>query len=849
MIFMKRIIIGLVCGLPFLLSAVEMLAWKNPALSAEVRAADLLSRMTLEEKITYCAGVNKMFIRGIPRLDVPAIEMSDGPVGAHDGGTTFPATIALAATFDNALARRVGEEIGHDCRAIGVNIILGPGMNIVRAPTAGRAAEYFSEDPFLTSQMAVNYILGVQSQGVMACAKHYIGNELDFARTSTDSKIDERTLREIYLPPFEASVREGKVATIMGAYNHINGQPCCTHPYFLKTILRGEYGFDGFIMSDWGAGNGPADIWAKNALDLAMPEGNMGNPKLVLPLIQAGKIDPAVYDAKISNILRSLFRYGFFDRPRKSDAFTKRDEASRAVALRVAEEGAVLLKNEQNLLPLDPKKIRSIAVVGPNAELGGDGTPYPTGIAGSSYNDCPKVVTIAKAVRELAGKDVKVVVVPDHLRTLLNTTNYFHLDADGKTVPGMQAVYFKNREFAGKPDLERVEKNLSFGHGWRNKNWLTELRPFSALSVRFTGMIRPATTGRYCLAKESNLGVKVWLNGELIMDDLADYDRTHWVKPTACVLRDLEAGKTYDLKIEYINRVEVAHMAGLRFGWGLAEPTAEIAAARACDAVVACVGFGYMTEGEGFDRTWELPCGQAEMLSAVAAANPRTIVVANGGGAFETAGWIDRVPAMLQAWYLAGEGGTAIAEILFGRVNPSGKLPVTFAKRWEDNPAAPYFHADWSVKSFKPVEYKEGIFVGYRGFDQAGTKPLFPFGHGLSYTKFDYSDLKITAQKDGGATVSCKITNAGTRAGTEVAQLYVGDQHAPVPRPPLELKNFARVELPPGESRTVEFTLTKRDFAYYDVAGKAWHVAPGKFNLAVGASSRDIRLSATVEQK
>lgn len=825
--------------------ASDLPPYKNPALSPEERAADLLSRMTLEEKVAYCGGVNKFFIREIPRLGIPAISMRDGPVGVHGEGTAFPPTIAVAASFDTNLAYRMGEAIGRECRAVGVHIILGPGMNIIRSPIMGRAGEYFSEDPCLTSRMSVDYIKGVQSQGVMACAKHYIGNELDFARTSTDSRIDERTLREIYLPPFEASIRDGRVATIMGAYNHVNGQASCADPLVLQAILREDLGFDGFVMSDWGAGNGPADIWAKGPLDLAMPEGMMGKTELVLPLIEAGKIDPKAYDVKVGNILRSLIRFGFLDRQQQDGSLPKKDPASRNLALQISREGTVLLKNENNVLPLLPEKIHSLAVIGPNAEKAPDATPYPTGLAGSSSVDCPKTVSIAQGIRNLAGREVRVVVVPDHMRTLFTTTAYEHFGPDGKIQPGLQAAYFKNREFSGKPDLERVDKDLNFSHGWRVKNWLNELRPFSALSVRWTGQIRPEEDGSYCFAKESNLGLKVWLDGKLIMDDDKDYADTHWVHPTGGVVRDLQGGKTYDLKIEYVNRIEVAHMAGLRFGWGLDEPSAELEAARSCDAVVACMGYGYMTEGEGFDRTWELPYGQAEVLKKVSAINPRTIVVATGGGAFETGGWIDRVPALVQPWYLAESGGQVVADILFGKVNPSGKLPVTFAKRWEDNPSSPYFHIDWDSKAgFKPIDYKEGLFVGYRGFDQAGTEPLFPFGHGLSYSTFDFSDMKILPCPDGteGIVVSCRVTNSSSRAGAEVAQLYVGDRRAPVPRPPLELKGFQRIELQPGESRQVQFPLSKREFAFYDVPSKGWRNVPGPFELAVGASSRDIRL-------
>jgi len=824
--------------------------YKNPQSSVDERVKDLLGRMTLEEKISYCSGVREQYIRDIPRLGLPAINMQDGPIGVHGGGTTFPPGIALAATFDPELLYQVGQALGRDSRGIGVHVTLGPAMNIVRSPILGRAAEYYGEDPYLTARLVPSLINGVQSQGVMASAKHFIGNEFELIRTGSDSIIDERTLREIYLPPFEAAVKSGNVATIMGAYNHVNGAHACVNPHTLKEILRDEWGFQGIILSDWGAGGGPAITWAMGPLDVAMPSGAMGNPSVVMPLIKEGKIDPAVYDQKVSHILHKIIEFGFLDRPQKDSSFAVRSPAALATALQISREATVLLKNKGNLLPLSPPTIRSVAVIGPGAEVGKDSTPYPTGIAGSSFNECPNTVSVAQALQQLSGDKMKIVVVPDYLSGLYNTTNYFHKGADGKLEPGLQASYFKNADFSGKPDLERVDKDLSFNHGWRNKGWLKELRPFKKLSVRWTGSIKPAKTGLYRFVKESNLGMKVWLDGKMIIDDLSKFDTDHWVYPTGGVVQKLEGGRSHDLKIEYTNRPEVAHMFGVRFGWGPAEPTAELEAARSCDAVVACYGYGFMTEGEGFDRTWELPYSQAEILEKVSKANPRTIVVLNGGGACQTESWIGQVPALIQAWYYADAGAQAVAEILLGKVNPSGKLPISFAKRWEDNPSSPYFKADWS-KGSKPINYTEGIFVGYRGFDQAGVEPLFPFGHGLSYTTFGYANLALHLGEPGKEkdflTVTCDLTNTGSQDGTEVVQLYVGDDHAPVARPAKELKGFQRVSLKPGETKSVSFVLTPRDLSYYDVTQKAWILSPGKFTISVGSSSRDLPLKEVIE--
>jgi len=831
-------------------AAEDVPAYKNTSLSVEQRVGDLLGRMTLEEKIQYVSGVRSQFIREMPRLGLPAIDMEDGPLGVHNGGTAFPPALCLSASFDPALAHAWGDALGRDCRALGVNVTLGPGMNIARTALLGRNCEYFGEDPYLAAHMAPEVVKGIQARGVMACAKHYIGNELELVRTYSDSLIDERTLQEIYLPAFEGAVKVGHVATIMCAYNTINGQHCAINRHTLKDVLRDEFGFDGIILSDWGAGGGPADQWAPGPLDLAMPEGPMGDPAVVLPLIKEGKIDPKVYDEKVRHILTKCIEFGFFDRPQKDSSVKANDDAARAVALQVSREGMVLLKNQRGLLPLDRGKIHSIAVIGPNADRLGDGTPYVTGVSGSSWQDVENPVTVVQAVRAVAGEGVKVVTAPDPIYSLYQTTNYTHLGEGGKSAPGMLARYYKNRDFSGTPALERVDKDLNFGSNWRCKGWLTELRPFEPehFAVRWEGQITPAKSGPYQFVKYSNPGMKVWLGGELLVDDMGDFAKTHWMHPTGGAVKELEAGKTYALKIDYINDPELlAHMWGVRFGWGPVEESAAVKAARQCDVAVVCAGFDYSTDGEGYDRTFELPYGQSELIRDVAKANPKTVVVLTGSGSCATGAWFDQVPAMLQGWYFAAEGTKAVAEILFGQLNPSGKLPLTFDKDINDNPAYPYYNAAWSKKpALLPVHYTEGIRVGYRGYDLAGKAPLFPFGHGLSYTTFKYSGLKIASTKAGEpVTVTCEIKNTGKRSGAEVAQLYVGGGHGPVERPVRELKGFTRVELKPGEKRAVSFTLAKRDFSYYDVAAKSWVMVPGKFQVSIGSSSRDLRLNGT----
>jgi len=493
----------------------ENMPYRDSTLSITQRVADLMGRMTLEEKITLCGGVDTWFINGIPRLGIPKVAMADGSTtgvkGSFGTGTVLPSALALAATWDRDMARTFGRVEAHDCKAVGYQILLGPAVNLARSPLLGRNTEYFGEDPYLAGVMGVEIIREIQSMGIMGCIKHYVANEIDLPRTFSDSIVDERTLRELYLLPFEMAVKEAKVGAVMGAYNHVNGEHACVSRQTAQHILREEWGFDGIYLSDWGAGGGAAEKWAMGPLDLAMPTGPMGDPKVVMPLIQQGKIDPKVYDTKVRHILTKCMEFGFYDRPAKDPGLKFADEEGSRIALEVARRGMVLLKNNNAVLPFDNRKLKSIAVLGPHSQPVRPGVPYVNGPSGSSALDCPNAVTILAGVKAAAGTGVNVVNVPDEIESMYETTQYEHVAADGQVKPGLVARYYKNDDFSGQPALERVETDLSAGHGWRYKNWLQELRPFSHLTVRWEGQIRPGKTGDYRFAKKSNLGVKAWL--------------------------------------------------------------------------------------------------------------------------------------------------------------------------------------------------------------------------------------------------------------------------------------------------------------------------------------------------
>jgi len=820
---------------------------KRTGAEVEKRVDDLLAKLTLEEKITLVGGINDFYTRPVPRLGIPSLRMSDGPTGVHDYGptTAYPAGILLAASWDADLARRVGASMGQDARARGVHFILAPGLNIYRSPLNGRNFEYFGEDPYLASRMAVGIIEGIQSQGVIATAKHFIANNSEYGRMDHSSDIDERTLREIYLPAFEAAVKEAKVGALMDAYNLVNGTYMTQNDIVNVQIAKKEWGFDGIIMSDWGATHDGIAA-ANNGLDLEMPNASFMNASTLLPAIQSGKVLQATIDDKVRRILRKAVEFGFFDRAQTDPNIPLYSQEGRRLTLEEAREGMVLLKNENHLLPFDRGRIKTIAVLGPNA--------YPAvyGGGGSSFTKPFNQVSFLEGISGVAGTGVHVLYATEPIPLDAIVAQSEFVTSPGG-FPGLKGEYFDNENLQGDPALVRTDTRIDFRWG---EGSYRDSGPVDHFAARWTGYFVPKTDDDYRFCTSSDDGTRLYLDDELIIDDWHRHGETLNV-----AVRHLEAGKAYKLRLEYFENVGTATM---RFGVApvavtFGEESKRLAAL--ADAVILCLGFNPDLEGEGTDRTFRLPTSQDTFIQQVAALNKNVVVVLNAGGGVDMTKWIDQVPAVLHAWYPGQEGGTALGQLLFGDFNPSGKLPVTFERRAEDNPT---FHS-YYPQGDKRVAYTEGVFVGYRGYEKAGTKPLFPFGSGLSYTTFAYSDLSITpAPKGSGAllAVSFTVKNTGFREGAEVAQIYVGDSHAPVPRPPKELKGFAKVFLHPGESKQLTALLDWRAFAYYQTAthspcvfedgtiqlgcsqpvSASWKVAPGEFSILVGASSVDIKL-------
>jgi beta-glucosidase len=802
-----------------------------PRGEVEKRVEALLNKMTLEERITLIGGINDFYIRALPRLGLPALRMSDGPMGVHDYGetTAYPAGIALAASWDTDLAKRVGAHMGQDARARGVHFILAPGMNIYRAPMNGRNFEYFGEDPYLASRMAVPYIEGIQSQGVIATAKHFVANNMEYGRMDHSADVDERTLREIYLPAFEASVKEAKVGALMDAYNLVNGVYMTQNGYLNNEVVKKQWGFDGIIMSDWEATHDGIAA-ANNGLDLEMPSGAFMNLQTLGPAVQHGHVSVATIDDKVRRILRKAVEFGFYDRDQADRTIPLYSQDGIDITLEEARAGMVLLKNENNLLPLDSKKIKTIAVLGP------DSYPAVIGGGGSSLTKPFRSISYLEGISNFIGKNVRVLYI-DEQPVIDDIVGQTQFESSPAGPQGLKGEYFNNENLQGAPTLVRTDERIDFH--WGNGSY-KDGEPVDHFSARWTGFFVPPSEDDYKFYVSADDGVRLYIDNALVIDDWKKHGET-----LNTYAMHLQAGKPHNIRLEYFEDIGTATA---RFGMAAAtRPVGEATKALAAnaDAVVLCMGFDPNTEGEANDRTFRLPPGQDNFIEQIASANKNVIVVLTAGGNVDVSRWIEKVPALLHAWYPGQEGGTALAQILFGDYSPSGKLPVSFERQLEDDAT---FKSYYPQKGDKHVEYTEGVFVGYRHFDRSAIKPLFPFGYGLSYSRFEYSDLKISHGPAGSkdlATISFTIKNVGSREAAEIAELYVGDSHASVPRPPKELKGFAKVSLKPGESKQVTLSLDRRAFSFFDVKKHDWTAEPGDFAILVGGSSTDIQLKGT----
>lgn len=812
--------------------------WLNAAQTPDQRADELIAQMTLAEKIAMLHGAGGSYVGNVPantRLGIPALTLEDGPAGVADGMTgvtAFPAPIGVAASWDTSLMNQYGQDLGAEEYGKGANVALAPTVNILRNPQWGRSFESLGEDPYLTSQMGVADIQGIQSQYVIATVKHYAANNQEYDRTTDSSNIDERTLHEIYMPAFQAAVQQGNVGAVMCAYNKVNDIYSCEQPYLLNDVLKTQWSFPGFVMSDWGATHSTLQS-AAAGLDLQMPDDSFYGSALQTA-VQNGQVTIQTINAMVHRVLRTMFAIGLFDHPTTgSPSSNVATAAHNQFTETAAEDGTVLLQNTSSILPLNSGSLSSIAVIGSDAST----SPMLAG-GGSAHVNASSVVTPLQGITSRAGSGVHVQyaagVEANGGEPAINSQ---YLTPSSGSGHGLYAQFYNNMTLSGSPTLTRVDPQVDFnwngnspGSGVNTTQW----------SAKWTGTLTAPQSGTYTFSITSDDGSRLYINNQELIDNWRDQGST-----TATGTITLAAGQSYPIETDYYQNGGLSNMT---LGWLLPDGSnspINQAAALAKSSSVAVV-FANDQESEGSDRSnLSLPFNQDQLIAAVAQANPHTIVVLNTGAPVLMP-WANQVQGIVEAWYPGQEDGNAIAAVLFGDVNPSGKLPMTFPASNSQVPANT--QAQYPGINDESA-YSEGLDVGYRYYDAKNLAPLFPFGYGLSYTTFAYSNLSISPASspfNGTVTVSATVKNTGSRSGADVAQLYVSFPSG-AGEPPKQLKGFQKVTLAAGQAQTVSFTLDASAFSYWDTTAHNWTVPKGTFQIAVGDSSRSLPLQGSFQ--
>jgi beta-glucosidase len=807
------------------------------------RVEQILGELTLEEKVSLLSGEDFWSVPAIERLGIGKLRVTDGPNGARGGGSliggvksaSFPVGIAIGATWNVELARDIGAALADEVKSKGAHMLLAPTVNIHRSVTNGRNFECYSEDPILSAELAVGYISGLQGQGIGATIKHFVGNESEIERTTMSSEIDERSLREIYLIPFEWAVKKAGTWGVMSSYNRLNGTFTSEHNWLLSTVLRDEWGYDGIVMSDWFGSHSTAPT-VNAGLDLEMPGPTRDRGQKFIDAVNAGEVSLETLDKRVRAMLLLMERVGSLDDHRPYQEKAEDRPEHRALIRRAGAEAAVLLKNT-GILPLKPDT--RIAVIGPNAKraqiMGG----------GSAQLNAHYRVSPWEGLVAQLGED-SLSYAPgcgnDRFEPLLR----------GK----LAVEYFANETLAGEPvHIGEMEDAQAF--------WIGNVAEGKVDPLHFSARIRatftPEKSGTHRVGIYSAGFTKVFVDGKLIADAWTSWTKGSTFFEEGCDevvgTVDLEAGRSYEVTIEFGTKA-FATLGLAAFACGIGLPLGDdaiaeaVRAARNADVALLFIGRNGEWDTEGSDLPGILlPGRQNELVAAVAQANPNTVVVLQTGGPVEMP-WLQSVAAVLQAWYPGQEAGNAIADVLTGASEPGGRLPQTFPVRWADNPAHSQDREVYPGLEGK-VRYEEGIFVGYRHYDRLGMTPLFPFGFGLGYTSFELSDLAVDSSRfesDGEVTATLTVRNTGTRVGSTVVQLYISDEVSSLPRPAKELKAFAKVALDAGQSQEVSLTLDARAFAFYREKAKHWLVEAGEFTLRVGQSSDNLPLSATVSR-
>ncbi len=803
----------------------------------------LVGAMTLDEKASLTAGADMWYLPPVERLGIPPLKVSDGPSGVRGDSLigrrslSVPCGMAVGSTWNPDLVRRLGDVLAAEARSKGVHVLLGPTVCIVRTPLAGRTFESFAEDPLLTARIAGAYVEGVQAGGVACCIKHFACNDQEHERMTISAEVDERALREIHLVAFEHAVMEAGVWSVMTAYNKVNGIYCGEQPDLIGGVLRREWGFDGLVMSDW-FGTHSTVAAARAGLDLEMP----GPPAWLGPTLAAavrdGALDESVVDGQVRNVLRLMGRVGILDGTAAAAdgvELEEDDPGRRAVARQVAAEGTVLLVND-GLLPLEAGDVSSVAVIGPNAAqlaMGG-GSSEVTPHRRRRVDEALAERLPDTAITAEVGCRIDRGLPPVDLRLLSDES--------------VHIAYFDNADLGGDPVATDVAHTARI-------MWIGAPQPalaIGACSVRMSATFRPDVAGAWRLGLESAGRSVLRLDGEVVVDNTDPTRGSSFYgagsEPVEVTV-DLAAGRSYEMLVELWPRSSTSPVMGVRIGASPPDRGDEferaVASAAAADVAVVVVGSNAQWESEGHDRPdLSLPGRQRELVEAVLEVNPRTVVVVNAGSPVDMP-WAADAGAVLMTWYPGEEGADALADMLVGGSEPSGRLPVTFPARVEDGPAGLGVEGERYPGVEGKVVYGEGVLAGYRFYETTRLAPAFPFGFGLSYGDLVFEDVAVDAD---GAGVDVTLLNEGTRRGTEVVQVYVRALESVVRRPDRELAGFAKATVDPGGRETVRVELGAAAFRYWDVETHAWRTDPGRYEVLVGASSRDIRASATVHR-
>jgi beta-glucosidase len=798
-----------------------------------------VDEMTLEEQVSILSGEDFWSVPAVTRLGIGKARVTDGPNGARGGGTliggvtaaAFPVGIAIGATWDPKLAEDIGASIADEVKSKGAHCALAPTVNIHRSVTNGRNFECYSEDPELTADLAVGYINGLQGKGIAATIKHFAGNESEIERTTIDSVVEERSLREVYLRPFEDAVKKANTWGIMSSYNKLNGAYTAENTWLLNDVLRGDWKYDGIVMSDWFGSRSTAPT-INAGLDLEMPGPTRDRGDKLIAAVEASEVSRDTVRTRALNMLRWMERTGSLHDHKDWVEIADNRPKHRALIRKAGADATVLLKNDDAILPLNTPKGK-IAVIGPNAQtaqiMGG----------GSAQLNPHYSVSPFEALAERLG-----------VENLLFAQGCSNHRWEPLLKGDFTAEYFANTNLSGTAvHSEKMDSVQSF--------WIPPIADGKAspsdFSVRISGTYTPETTGIHLVGLHSAGYSKIYVDGKLAVDAWSNWTKGGTFFEEGCdeIVGEvqLQAGRAHEITVEFsVRPSDNLILSGLRAGISrpLTDDDIQKAAQAAADAetAIVCVGRSGEWDTEGSDLTSiALPGRQDDLISAVLAANPRTVIVLQTGGPVEMP-WLDRASTVLQAWYPGQEAGNSIADVLFGDADPGGRLPQTFPKRWQDNPT---WTQDLSIYPGLDgqVRYEEGVFIGYRHYEKHGITPMFPFGFGLSYAAFELSDVCAQATDDG-VQVSATLTNISQRAGSTVVQVYVGEDRPEVARPMRELKGFQKIVLDAKASAKVNIDLDTRDFAYFDVPSQCWRVKEGLFSLYLGLSSVDIRGSVQI---